>query len=171
MSNFKFYVENICKYDILPVQFRNVFESIIVKDESETCFEHLITFIQQGPFSECRYVNYRIDENGNYINKQGDDSQSIIIIDIHRKKVKSTRMLDYDTKLDNYYVGIEDVRLFETNSGKLMYNGNRGLEQGIMAIELGEIHEDKKIEYELLSIDDQRQMRKTFFRISRKKMN
>ncbi len=171
LSNFKFYVENICKYDILPVQFKNVFESIIVKDESGELVSSTpsLYLSNKDLLVNVRYVNYRIDENGNYINKDKVTTVNrLSVIDIHRKKVKSTRMLDYDTKLDNYYVGIEDVRLFETNSGKLMYNGNRGLEQGIMAIELGKIHEDKKIEYELLSIDDQRQIEKNWVVIPNK---
>lgn len=171
LSNFKFYVENIRKYDTLQEQLRDVFDSIIVKDESGEFISSTpsLYLYNKELLVNVRYVNYRIDEHGNYINKEKVTTVNrMSIIDINRKKVKSTKTLEYDRKLDNYYVGIEDVRLFETNSGKLMYNGNRGLDQGVMKIELGEINEDKTLKYELLSIDDQRQIEKNWVIIPNK---
>jgi hypothetical protein len=47
-------------------------------------------------------------------------------------------VLNYDTSLDNIYVGLEDIRLY-SREDKLYYNANRGLGHSNIQVEYGEI--------------------------------
>jgi len=87
-----------------------------------------------------RYVNYKINENGGYDNKENIESINIITrfsIDNNMVKIDEF-LLNYDKSIDNIYVGLEDIRLFSYN-GKLLYNANRGLNIGKVMVEHGEI--------------------------------
>jgi hypothetical protein len=85
-------------------------------------------------------VNYRIDENGNYINRDKIITKNVItVMDKNTYKINSEFVLNYNSSLDNHYVGLEDVRLFVSDNGNLLYNANRGLENSTMRIEHGEI--------------------------------
>lgn len=89
-----------------------------------------------------RFVNYRIGNNGAYINKDKIITKNIMsVFDIEAKNwVKITEFeLKYDAGYDNHYVGLEDVRLFSKN-GQLQYNANRGLSYDHMVIENGTIN-------------------------------
>jgi tetratricopeptide (TPR) repeat protein len=87
-----------------------------------------------------RYINYRINENGGYDNKEYIKTINVVSrfsIDNTMKKLDEF-ILEYDLSLDNIYVGLEDVRLF-SHEGKLLYNANRGLGINKIRIEHGEI--------------------------------
>ena len=47
--------------------------------------------------------------------------------------------LKYDTVYDDYYVGIEDIRLFMYND-IVYFNGNRSVKPEVMCIEFGKIN-------------------------------
>lgn len=88
-----------------------------------------------------RYVNYTIDENGNYINKNTIHTINYLaIIDTTHDEwqLKNTHEVKYNTELDNVYVGLEDIRLLKYNN-TLLYNANRGLDYHRIKIEHGEI--------------------------------
>jgi len=88
-----------------------------------------------------RYVNYTIDENGNYKNKETIDTiNHLAIINIENVawSVENTREIQYNRELDNLYVGLEDVRIFEYEN-RLFYNANRGLSYNSIKVEHGEI--------------------------------
>jgi tetratricopeptide (TPR) repeat protein len=87
-----------------------------------------------------RYVNYRINADGSYDNKESIKTINIISrfsIDTTMKKVDEF-ILEYDHSHDNIYVGLEDVRLF-SYQGKLLYNANRGLGLNKIMVEHGQI--------------------------------
>jgi tetratricopeptide (TPR) repeat protein len=89
-----------------------------------------------------RFVNYKIGENGEYINKDRIVTKNIIaVFDISKPVWRKTSEfeLKYDTIYDNLYVGLEDIRLFSRN-GQLSYNANRGLSYECMVIENGTIN-------------------------------
>jgi hypothetical protein len=75
-------------------------------------------------------VNYTIDENGDY--KNGEHIETVNVLN-------NRVQIQHDRTWDNRYVGIEDIRLF-AHKGKLLYNGNRGINDGSMAVEHGEIN-------------------------------
>ena len=92
-----------------------------------------------------RFVNYHINEKGEYINQDKIETKNVVaIFDVSNmtkwKKMKEF-VLDYDTSHDtndseNRYVGLEDVRLLSIN-GNLMYNANRGLGPNDIKVENG----------------------------------
>jgi len=89
-----------------------------------------------------RYVNYRIGDNGEYINKSNIITKNLIAyVDISKStwKIESETELRYNESYDNVYVGLEDVRIINHN-GKLFFNANRGQGHGNMMIEHGQIN-------------------------------
>jgi glycosyltransferase involved in cell wall biosynthesis len=91
-----------------------------------------------------RYVNYSINDKGEYV--QRDKIHTINVLSILKRDVTTghwgvtqEKILNYDTSHDNYYVGIEDVRLFFHSDGHLYYSGNRGLVNNTMVVEHGQI--------------------------------
>lgn len=82
-----------------------------------------------------RYVNYRIDDQGNYINQDKIVSKTLMYTfaasptDPFRQPLgpPQGQVLTYDTQYDGRYVGPEDVRFFATNQGQVVYNANRGV--------------------------------------------
>ena len=98
-----------------------------------------------------RYVNYRIDDKGGYINKDKVRTVNVFAtIDISVStswKIVDEFILKYNTESDtinpdNYYEGLEDVRIYLSNmSGTetIKYNANRGLGPNNMKVEHGTI--------------------------------
>jgi hypothetical protein len=87
-----------------------------------------------------RYVNYRIDDNGNYVNQSTITTKNAIaILDISKPswKVVQEFELEYNREHDDIYVGLEDIRLMEHNNS-ILYNANRGIKHG-MTVEHGEV--------------------------------
>lgn len=77
-----------------------------------------------------RYVNYRIDEKGNYINKKKIETQNwLTLYNLETGAIEKEFEMDYNKEFDNLYVGLEDVRLFE-HDGKVHFTANRGLTEG-----------------------------------------
>jgi hypothetical protein len=66
-----------------------------------------------------RYVNYKIDEKGNYVNYIVHNKPNITtinvlaIIDISFPiwTITKQSILDYDKTYDDFYIGIEDIRV------------------------------------------------------------
>ena len=144
LSNYKFYVDKACNYKkpmdkrfIASIQ--NVGKSVSIEDEYVTSTPSLCYF-KDNIIINTRYVNYRIDQNGNYINQDKIITKNVItVMDKNTYKITSEFVLNYNYSLDNHYVGLEDVRLFVSDNGNLLYNANRGLENSTMRIEHGEI--------------------------------
>lgn len=100
------------------------------------------TSLKKALIVNTRFVNYRIADDGSYINRENIITKNIIsVYDIESKDwVKTTEFeLKYDDAYDNVYVGLEDVRLF-SKFGQLQYNANRGLSRDCMVIENGVIN-------------------------------
>jgi glycosyltransferase involved in cell wall biosynthesis len=89
-----------------------------------------------------RFVNYKIGEQGEYINEGSIKTINVIaIINIDSDKwyKKKEFELKYDTVYDDYYIGIEDIRLF-MHKDSLYFNGNRSVKPQTMCIEFGKIN-------------------------------
>lgn len=92
-----------------------------------------------------RFVNYHINKNGEYINHEQIITKNVLaIIDIRQPKwTKVTEfILEYDTKYDDRYVGLEDIRLnrfIHNDVVHITYNANRCNIDNKMRVEHGTI--------------------------------
>ncbi len=86
-----------------------------------------------------RYVDYYIDDAGNYINKEYITTHNVISMSDNSEPFVLGYNLDHDCR----YKGLEDVRLFEHN-GETYFTANRGLSDGTMRVEYGTIDYDAK---------------------------
>lgn len=160
LSNYKFYTQAIFdKHDVFNKQTEsllNIGNQIMSLDNYKdfTSSTPSICFyngnerdINATEMVVCvRYVNYLIDEKGRYINKEHITTHNIIAtVDIKNDNwyIKNEKLLKYNDEHDCRYVGLEDVRLFnisDKEDGKIIYNANRGLNNGSMTIEHGKIN-------------------------------
>uniref|UniRef100_A0A6C0E8N6 Glycosyltransferase 2-like domain-containing protein n=1 Tax=viral metagenome TaxID=1070528 RepID=A0A6C0E8N6_9ZZZZ len=178
LSNYKFYTEEIHKFAIVKGEnirlLENIGESLnIDKNEffSSTpsiCFNNQNSQTPQKPTElivNVRYVNYKIGDSGEYINKENITTINVIaVLDTTKDKwVKKTEfVLKYNESYDGLYVGLEDIRLF-INNGELLFNANRGLEYHNMVIEHGKINlGSQSTESNLIKKIDQRTIEKNW---------
>jgi tetratricopeptide (TPR) repeat protein len=150
LSNYKFYTEKIIDYKKPIIDNRiincikSIGKSICIEDEYVSSTPSLCYF-KDNIIINTRFVNYKIDENGNYINRDKIRTKNVIsVIDKNSYKITSEFVLDYNSSLDHHYIGLEDVRLFVSEDGTLLYNANRGLEDLTMRVEHGEIDLEEK---------------------------
>lgn len=90
-----------------------------------------------------RKVNYKINEDGSYSRNRNITTLNILFeYDVSTTvwKLLREREIGYDKKYDDFYRGIEDLRLCKTPSGKILYNGTRVLDfHTKILIESGEL--------------------------------
>ena len=140
LSNYKFYVPRIEgeheeKYNILS-KIGNELPYLkgYIGSTPSICMHNEELIVNR------RFVNYKIDGKGNYINKETINTINIIssysIYDNNLIK-KNMQMLEYNEICDGRYKGLEDVRLFSYNND-ILYNANRGVDEK-MFVEHGKI--------------------------------
>ena len=137
ISNYKFYVPQIEgtheeRYKVLS----NVGDELI-KDTEFVGSTPTICFHNGELIVNRRFVNYKINENGNYINREKIVTKNVIARFFENKQKENPVLLNYNTEHDGHYEGLEDVRILSHN-GKLLYNANRGTAIK-MFVEHGEI--------------------------------
>lgn len=148
MNNYKFYSSAITLNNSVGIkrertdQWSDVFSKIgenlgINGDEFVSSTPSLV-WLNDQIIVNVRYVNYRIDDRGGYVNRTEIKTVNVIAV-LEMKtslKIVDQFILAYDTNEDGTYVGLEDVRLHVQNN-LLYYNANRGLKNGNMAVEHG----------------------------------
>ena len=148
IANYKFYAPKLVAWEdidmtgtscLLPPDFYNVVEPTIHRDLSKSTptFCH----IDEGKKTivNVRHVNYKIGENGEYINKDKIITKNMITVyDNSARAIEKEFEMNYDKELDGLYVGLEDVRFIE-HKNQIHFTGNRGLEPGLMCVEYGKI--------------------------------
>lgn len=171
LSNYKFYTTSLIEKGL----FNNNVK--VLKSIGETLDINKTDFVSSTP-SLClnengelvvnvRYVNYRIDNEGNYINKDKIETINVVAVldtrDEYQWIKKKEFILKYDESYDNVYVGLEDVRFFN-HEGKMFYNANRGLNHGRMEVEHGYLDFDdtNKVESGLTKMAKQREIEKNW---------
>ena len=144
MSNYKFYTPALNSF-AAPCIHTSLLQSIGENLEIPPEFSCSTPSLALNHLGELlvnvRYVNYSIDDRGNYVNREKIQTINVLgVVDISTSPwtLKQQKQIIYNTKRDNVYVGLEDVRLFPHNN-RLLYNANRGLGQGKMVIEHGVI--------------------------------
>ena len=101
-----------------------------------------ICFIDDNLYVNVRYISYQIDNNGNYVNKDKIiTANKIMIFNVDNNNICSVNhtefMINYNRQYDDYYIGLEDIRLFNYKN-ELYFNANR-MVNGKMCIEHGKI--------------------------------
>jgi hypothetical protein len=90
-----------------------------------------------------RYVNYRLSTtcSGYKLKDTITSKNRMIRFSFSENGMQKTDdfWLKYDTSLDDYYCGIEDIRLLIDSKGNIKFNGNRVLKTGEIRIEHGEL--------------------------------
>ncbi len=148
MCNYKFYSPKLSWVGHrLSDQQANLLKTIgasLVSDPSFVASTPSIVGVNNDEYVVCqRYVNYRIDEKGGYINQEKIHTINVIArLNSDFSDKTSEFIMDYCTELDGRYVGLEDVRLFTDSNNELRFNANRGIHDG-MLIEHGKICDDK----------------------------
>jgi hypothetical protein len=151
LMNYKFYATDMVNQYAISLPKYNVNLLKKMEDLSNTnCLD--TDFVSSTP-SICqlnkneiivctRHVNYRIDNNGGYVNKNHIITHNVLSkIDISNEKweyITQPQILEYNTELNSRYVGLEDVRLI-VNNNEIYYNANRGIGNNEMKIEHGSI--------------------------------
>jgi len=148
LSNYKFYTDELSKYAIpmdaiTQKNLCDIGKNMNIPDEFISSTPSVC--MHRGNLVVCvRYVNYRIDESGKYLNQEKIKTKNIIArFDISSPSWKKTDEyeMSYDTTYDDKYVAPEDVRLFPCWRGEyewILYNANRGIGTGNkMCIEHG----------------------------------
>ena len=146
ISNYKFYtpsLKDICSQ--IPQHNMQLLENI-AKTYLPDGFSSTTPSISKSSdgkriYVNIRYVNYKIDENGNYINKEKIHTiNHLAIVDITTDEwsIETSQQIAYDTALDNVYVGLEDIRILNGKT-KVLYNANRGLDYHHIQVEHGEL--------------------------------
>jgi len=189
MSNYKFYSEAISKWQ--KFENANVSAETGVLSEVGRQFElesqgfvsstPSITLYDNTLVVNVRYVNYSINDVGNYINGEHITTVNVVaVFDTSAPKwVKQDEfILGYDDSLDGRYVGLEDVKLtcmkrikfededaddaVDTSNYVILYNANRGVGD-IMAVEHGivDLH-TKSVKGDLVKIANQGNLEKNW---------
>lgn len=145
LSNYKFYAEKLTVKGV-KIEFPT---NVQVKSDFVTSTPSMC-YVDGGAklLVNVRHVNYMIDEKGGYVNKDKIETKNwLTLYDRKTGAIEKEFELDYNRELDDLYVGLEDVRLFE-HYGQVFFTANRGLperhegthKRGQMAIECGSIN-------------------------------
>ena len=161
LSNYKFYSPQL-----------KLMSSVVLTDTIEDCINLVpdknfnkstpsIVIHNNNEIINIRHVNYHIDDNGGYVQKENIETRNVLF----NKDTSTTIRVFHNRKLDenNMYVGLEDMRIFSYKD-KLFYNANRGLGNSNFQIEHGEIDTETGIiiDSKLLYYKDQHDVEKNW---------
>lgn len=147
LSNYKFYSKRIAQIhtSTLTSQQQKLIDSATESlgiTSKRNFIKSTPSLVRRGNhlIVNVRYVNYRIDDNGNYVNEPNIITRNALaVIDISKDFWKNIQEFElvYDTSKDGHYVGLEDIRLHVQEDNTISYNANRGMPDGSMTVENG----------------------------------
>jgi len=166
ISNYKFYTTKLADYatntpEIASMMrtFDTIGDECVIEREFNPSTPSICK-IGDNKIAICRrYVNYKIDDKGGYVNRDKIRTKNIIgIFDLdhddssiaNARKTKEF-VMPYNEDLDNVYVGLEDVRIYSksgSDADVIFYNTNRGLAPHKITIELGSVDYTKECHIE-----------------------
>lgn len=167
LSNFKFYAKDIRSIDpimepILKTIGLNKIRGLHNGADFVSSTPAMYRLSNTKYVVNVRFVNYSIGDLGQYIQKSNIESKNVLAIVEYITgswTITNEVFVQHDTSLDDYYVGLEDIRLFSSanNENMLTYNANRGLANGTIAVETGKINvlTGKVESYNILNMVDQ----------------
>ena len=184
LSNYKFYTKNIAVIqpyqkqqnenqkiekiiNVLNKNTKEMFRSMNIDNEEFVSSSPTMCLDNEELIINTRFVNYRINEKGEYVNKEKIQTINVITkyglsnLDIISKKQEF--IMNYNQKYDNVYVGLEDVRILNHNN-QIHYSANRGLKMGYMEVEYGiiDLENPQKTCSTLMKIKNQNQIEKNW---------
>ena len=148
LSNYKFYTKSLSDVKLPETGNLKLMNDPSFMKEHQNMFNSTpsICYNENNDklYVNNRVVNYFINEDGSY--KNLDENNTIItkniisVFDITNPKwIKEKEFeLEYNTKHDCVYVGLEDIRLLSNSMG-ICFNANRGISYGKIMIETGSI--------------------------------
>lgn len=143
LKNYKYYA-HVLKYASIATDFSVQLNNMQIETQISDDFVSSTPSIcmdNNTVYINTRYVDYRINPDGTYSNNLKITTKNLItIFDKGEPAWKKTDefLLKYNEEYDDFYVGIEDVRLI-MHEGNLHFNGNRPLAKGHFTIETGTI--------------------------------
>ena len=156
LSNYKFYVKSLSDMKQPVTENINTMNNVSCLTEYPNMFNSTPSMCYNENnnklYVNTRVVNYFIDKNGSYLYKDSsgnltNNSNNQIItkniittFDITKEHwIKESEFeLEYNTKHDCIYEGLEDIRLLSNSMG-VCFNANRGISYGKIMIETGSI--------------------------------
>jgi tetratricopeptide (TPR) repeat protein len=157
LSNYKFYccsiLENEIKISDYNIEImKNIGKSLCNNDFVSSTPTICLGNNKDQLIINIRYVNYKIDEFGNYINQNHIISKNIIAIintSLQKWSLEYESILEYDESIDDYYIGLEDIRyqrlIDKNNIVTHTYNANRCNKDGNIKVEHGTIDMNSKL--------------------------
>ena len=154
LSNYKFYVKSLS--DMKQPETENVKTILNISCLKEYpnlfCSTPSICYSENNDkmYINTRFVNYFIDNNGSYLYKDNSGNLTknnniitkniISVFDITNTEWTKEKEfeLEYNTKHDCVYEGLEDIRLLSNSMG-VCFNANRGISHDKIMIETGSI--------------------------------
>jgi tetratricopeptide (TPR) repeat protein len=150
MSNYKFYSKKLVDFkttfpEHLKTKLLNVGKELVSKESDGAFFvasTPSLAIVGNELVVNVRYVNYRINDRGGYENQEHIATKNVIArFDLATfEQIGEDEFMWYDSSIDNLYVGLEDVRIFLSESqNRLLYNANRGLGSHNLKVEHGQV--------------------------------
>jgi tetratricopeptide (TPR) repeat protein len=180
LSNYKFYakdIANIQKKDnqekiktiinVLNQNTKEMFRTMNIDNDEFVSSSPTMCLSNEELIVNTRFVNYIINEKGEYINKEKIHTINVVtkygINDLDNITKKQEFIMNYNKKYDSLYLGLEDVRIIQ-HDNKIHYSSNRGLKMGNMEVEYGviDLENPDKIHSTLMKIKNQNQIEKNW---------
>jgi tetratricopeptide (TPR) repeat protein len=170
LSNYKFTVEkakdvetNLWKTHNLPQLLESIGKKVLLENPGFVSSTPSFCVLPDKKWVfNLRIVNYKIKEDGGYENP--GTIHTINILAIIEKNAKTKKwtiikedVLKYNTKVDAYYIGLEDIRLSALEDGTLIYNANRSIGSGNMVVEHGKINLDTFSTFDEVFLEKEKQ--------------
>lgn len=174
MSNYKFYSKKLVdsKTDFpeeLKIQLLNVGKELVAAEPDAAYFvasTPSLAIVGDELVVNVRYVNYRINDRGGYENQEHISTKNVIAkFDLTTWEKKSEEFMWYDKSIDNLYVGLEDVRIYYSETQqKLLYNANRGIGPHNLKVEHGEVSANQPLlgSSGLITMEGQKEVEKNW---------
>ena len=172
LSNYKFYTKSLSDVKLPETNNIKLINDTSFMKEHQDMFNSTpsICYSENNDklYVNTRIVNYFINEDGSY--KNLDENNTIItkniisVFDITNEEWTKEKEfeLEYNTKQDGIYVGLEDVRLLSNSMG-VCFNANRGISYGKIMIETGTIDiNSQKVSSSLVSKNNQQAVEKNW---------
>ncbi len=144
LSNYKFYSPTIDGRNI-EIETPKLNTDLVSNHNDFNSSTPSLVFHNDELILNTRYVNYYIDDNGGYNNRDFIETINVLTKynyidkDVIKPVNEDCHIIQYNKQHDNRYVGMEDMRLFSHNK-RLYFNANRGFENKF-CIEHGTIKE------------------------------
>uniref|UniRef100_A0A6C0IKP4 Glycosyltransferase 2-like domain-containing protein n=1 Tax=viral metagenome TaxID=1070528 RepID=A0A6C0IKP4_9ZZZZ len=166
LSNYKFYtprLRDLDKGEHPQNKIQDVCREFVKTNPGFSMSTPSIAMTEAGELAmNVRYVNYKINEKGEYINKDKIISRNVMyVLDQQGENLRTSFNVQHDAQYDGLYVGLEDIKLID-NDGHLTYICNRGIQPNKIQVEYGLIEASGVCSSRLLELEHQHPIEKNW---------